>query len=66
MVEGNEDTELDEWSTDFNTIDNTDNKPGTEPIKVNGKDGKIDIKVPKNKTEQNYKKLKQLQMQRKF
>lgn len=56
-VEGNEDKELDEWSTEFNTSDNTDNKPGTEPIKVNGKDGKIDIKVPKNKTEQNYKKI---------
>ncbi|WP_243125138.1 hypothetical protein, partial [Clostridium butyricum] len=56
-VEGNEDKELDEWSTEFNTSDNTDNKHGAELVKVNGKDGKIDIKVPKNKTEQNYKKI---------
>lgn len=48
-VEGNEDTELDEWSTDFNTIDNTDNKPGAELVKVNGKDGTVKVNISRYK-----------------
>lgn len=48
-VEGNEDKELDGWITEFNTSDNTDNKHGAELVKVNGKDGTIDINIPKSK-----------------
>ena len=44
-VEGNEDKELDEWSTEFNTSDNTDNKPGGELVKVNGKDGTTKVNI---------------------
>ncbi|WP_322006606.1 exonuclease SbcC [Clostridium butyricum] len=48
-VEGNEDKELDEWSTEFNTSDNTDNKPGGELVKVNGKDGTAKVNISRYK-----------------
>ncbi len=48
-VEGNEDKELDSWSTDFNKgEDNIKNKTSSS-VKVNGKDGTIDINIPKSK-----------------
>lgn len=48
-VEGNEDKELDSWSRDFNKgEDNIKNKTSSS-VKVNGKDGTIDINIPKSK-----------------
>ncbi|MBS5984563.1 MAG: exonuclease SbcC [Clostridium butyricum] len=48
-VEGNEDRELESWSTDFNKgEDNIKNKTSSS-VKVNGKDGTIDINIPKSK-----------------
>ncbi|WP_455804306.1 exonuclease SbcC [Clostridium butyricum] len=48
-VEGKEDRELESWSTDFNKgEDNIKNKTSSS-VKVNGKDGTIDINIPKSK-----------------
>lgn len=48
-VDGEEDKELDKWCDGYDRTKKEDTKPNKQPVKVNGKDGTITIKVPKTK-----------------
>jgi len=48
-VEGNEDRELESWSTELNKDEENINNKTSDPFKVNGKNGNIDVNISKYK-----------------
>lgn len=48
-VEGNEDRELESWSTELNKDEENINNKTSDPFKVNGKNGNIDANITKYK-----------------
>lgn len=46
-VDGGEDKELDKWCEGFNRTKKEETKPSKQQVKVNSKDGTMNIKVPK-------------------
>lgn len=48
-VDGGEDKELDKWCEGFDRTKKEDSKASKQTVKVNSKDGTINIKVPKDK-----------------